>query len=127
MNTLEILRLAALVGHFLGLALLLGTFLFQLRTRDTLRLRPMLVGAIIQLGTGIALIATRRLQGLPVLDEKMILKFMITLAILTAVIIALLVQRGRRRSGASEHAVRPWFYTAGILAGINVAIAAVWR
>ncbi|MCR2783532.1 MULTISPECIES: hypothetical protein [unclassified Microbacterium] len=127
MNALEIVRLAVLVGHFFGLALLLGTFLFQVRTRSSLTLRPMLVGAIVQLVSGIALIATRRLQGLPVVDEKMIVKFVVALAVLSAVIIAVAAQRRGRAAGAGDRAARPWFYAAGILAGVNVVIAAVWQ
>lgn len=47
MSPLEIARLALLVAHFIGLAALIGPFLLQLRSREVLRPRRMLIAAIV--------------------------------------------------------------------------------
>lgn len=51
MPPLEIARLALLIAHFVGLAALIGPFLLQVRSRQALRLRLMLTGAIVQVIT----------------------------------------------------------------------------
>lgn len=123
MPPLEIARLALLVAHFIGLAALIGPFLVQLRSRDVLRLRLMLTGAIVQVVTGNALIASRRLQGLDVDEVKMIVKLGIAVATLGVLIAAVVVQR---RRGADAASVRPLFHTAGGLALADVVVAVVW-
>ena len=112
---LEVLRLALLVTHFVGLAAIIGAFIIQMPQRSVINFRPMLIGAIVQLVTGIGLIAVRRLSDLPVIDEKMIVKLALALIVLGAVII------GARRSS------RPLFFVAGIVAIANVVVATVWR
>lgn len=123
MPLLEIARLALLVAHFIGLAALIGPFLLQIRSRKTLRLRLMLTGAIVQVVTGNALIASRRLQGLEVDEFKMIVKLGIAVVTLGVLIVAVVVQR---RRGADAKAVRPLFHTAGGLALVDVVVAVVW-
>jgi hypothetical protein len=114
MAPLEILRLTLLVAHFIGLAAIIGSFIFQLPRRSALDFRAMFIGSIVQLVTGVGLIATRKLTDLPVLDEKMAVKLAIALIVLVAVII------GQRRKS------RPFFLTAGIAAIANVVVATVW-
>lgn len=123
MPPLEIARLALLIAHFLGLAAMIGPVLLQIRSREAPRLRLMLSGAIVQVVTGNALIASRRLQGLEVDEIKMIVKLGIALVALGAVIAALAVQPQR---GADAGAVPPLFRTAGGLALADVVIAVVW-
>jgi len=123
MPPLDIARLALLVAHFVGLAALIGPFLLQFRSRGVLRLRLMLVGAIVQVVTGNALIASRRLQGLEVDEFKMIVKLGIAMATLGVLIAAVIVQR---RQAADAASVRPLFHTAGGLALADVVIAVVW-
>ena len=114
MAPLEILRLALLVTHFIGLAAIIGSFIFQLPRGTVLNFRAMLLGSIVQLVTGVGLIATRKLTDLPVIDEKMGVKLAIAILVLVAVII------GQRRKS------RPLFLTAGIAAIANVVVATVW-
>ncbi|HCS62485.1 MAG TPA: Fe-S protein [Microbacterium sp.] len=124
MPPLEIARLALLIVHFVGLAALIGPFLLQARSRQTLRLRLMLTGAIVQVITGNALIAANRLQGIEVDEVKMIVKLGIAVVTLGVLIAAVIVQR---RRGADAASVRPLFVGAGGLALTDVIIAVVWR
>lgn len=126
MNWFEVLRLTMLVAHFVGLAAIIGPFLLQLRTREGFRLGTMRVGAVVQIVSGNLLIASRRLQGLDVIEEKMIVKMGIALLVLAAVIVASVIQRRARRSASPDHAARPWMLTAGTLAIAGAAIAAIW-
>lgn len=123
MPPLEIARLALLVAHFIGLAALIGPFLLQIRSRTALRLRLMLVGAIVQVVTGNALIASRRLQEFDVDEVKMIVKLAIAVVTLGALIAAVVAQR---RPGQEPRLVRSLFEAAGGLALANVIVAVVW-
>ncbi len=116
MPPLEVLRLALLVTHFIGLAAIIGSFIFQLPKRGPLDFRSMLIGSLVQLASGIGLIATRKLQDLDVIDEKMLVKLILTVVVLLAVIV------GRRGSGN-----RPLFLIAGVVAILNVVVATVWH
>lgn len=115
MNPLEILRLVLLVTHFIGLAAIIGAFIVQMPQRTGINLRPMLIGAIVQIVTGVGLIATRKLEGLDVLDEKMFVKLALALVVLVAVLLGL---RGNTLL---------WFRVAGIVAIANVVVATVWH
>lgn len=122
MPPLEIARLALLVTHFVGLAVLVGPFLLQLR-REEPRLRLMLSGAIAQVVTGNALIASRQLQGLEVDEAKVIVKLGLGLVALGALIAGTLVQR---RQGAAAAAGRTLFRGAGLSGLVAIVIAVVW-
>lgn len=126
MNALELLRLVMLIAHFVGLAAVIGPFLLQLRTRQGFRLGAMRAGAIAQIVSGNLLIASRRLQGMDVIDEKMIVKMAIAVLVLAAVIAATVLQRRARRTDTSDRAVRRWMLSAGALAITNTVVAVVW-
>jgi hypothetical protein len=120
MNPFEILRLTLLVIHFIGLAAIIGSFIFQLPKRTGIDFRAMLTGTIVQLVTGAGLIAARRAESLAVIDAKMAVKLGIALLVLIAVIV------GMRRSKRADASVRPWFLAAGVLAIADVVVATVW-
>lgn len=124
MAPLEITRLTLLVIHFVGLAILIGPFLLQALSAEAPRLRLMLIGAIVQIVTGNALIASNRLHGNDVDEFKMIVKLGISVAVLGMLLVAAVMQR---RKGADAGSVRPVFQAAGGLALVNVIIAVVWR
>lgn len=123
MSLLEIARLVLLVAHFIGLAALIGPYLMQIRSRQRIRLRLMLTGAILQVVTGNGLIAANMLQGLGVIEVKMIVKFVVAVAALGALAAGVTVQRRRTERSAW---VRPFFHAAGGLAVVNVIVAVVW-
>lgn len=126
MSPLEIVRLTMVIAHFVGLAAVIGPFLLQLQTREGFRLRAMRLGAIVQIVSGNLLIASRRLQGMEVTDEKMIAKMAIAVIVLVAVIVATLIQRRARKVGIPDRRVRPWMLTAGGLAILNIGVAVAW-
>ncbi|WP_431279309.1 hypothetical protein [Leifsonia poae] len=120
MSGWEVTRLVLLITHFVGLAAVIGPFIFQLRARTDLSFATMLVGSIVQVVSGGLLIGARRFEGLPVDDLKMAVKLAVALLVLAAVVIGMVRQR-RRMGGA-----RPFLLTAGWLAIANVGVAVVW-
>ena len=124
MPVLENAHLALIVAHFVGFAALIGPYLLQLRRNEPLRLRLMLIGSIVQVVTGNALIAANRLQGLHVIELKMIVKLGIAVVALGLLVAAILA---RRRRGGEAAAVRPLFHSAGGLAVVDVVVAVMWR
>lgn len=117
---MEFLRLLTLFLHFIGLAVLLGSFLMQIRQQPSEgRWSPgtgMLPGALTQLLTGVILVGL--LQGvlhLPVDNMKIVVKLLILVAILALVLI------GRRKP-----LVTPAFMSIGLLTVLNVGIAVFW-
>jgi len=127
MSALEITRLVLLVTHLIGLAAIIGPFILQLRRKSGFELAPMLVGSIVQLVTGVALIAVRKTEDLAVIDEKMLVKLVLAVLVLAAVVIGMVRQRRLRRSGSSDAPVRLWMIVAGVLAIANVVVAVFWR
>ena len=127
MSPLEITRLVLLVTHLIGLAAIIGPFILQLRRKSGFELAPMLVGSIVQLVTGVALIAVRKVGDLPVIDEKMVVKLVLALVVLGAVVVGLVRQRRLRAAGSDDATVRPWLWVAGVAAIANVVVAVFWR
>lgn len=117
MEPLEILRLALLVTHIIGLSAIIGSFILQMPRRTGLDFSAMLVGSIVQLASGFALIAVRKVTDLAVIDEKMGVKLALAVIVLVAV---LLGRRGGTRS-------RALFVAAGVVAIANVVVAVFWR
>lgn len=126
MNVLEVIRLAALVAHFLGLAAVIGPFMAQLRRREGFHLGLIHGGAIVQLVSGGVLIAARLAQHLGVIEAKIVAKIVIATAALAAVVIATAIQRRRRDAGLTDADARPWFMASGTLAVLNVMVAVAW-
>lgn len=126
MNAFEIVRLAALVAHLLGLAAIIGPFMVQLRRREDFRLGLIHAGAVAQLVTGGVLVAARMAQHLDVIQAKIAAKIVIAVAVLAAVVVATVVQRRRRGAGATDADARPWFLACGALAVANVIVAVAW-
>ena len=122
MPPVEIARLALLVTHFVGLAMLVGPFLLQIR-RKAPGLRLMLSGAIAQVVTGNALIASRQLQGLPVDEAKVSVKLALGVV---AVVLLLARVLAQRRRGADTGAGRALFRSAGVAGIAAVVVAVVW-
>ncbi|MGL5930511.1 MAG: hypothetical protein ACRCY8_16395 [Dermatophilaceae bacterium] len=123
MPLVEIAHLSLLIVHFVGLAALIGPFLAQVRSRKAPRLRLMLVGALVQVVTGNALIASNRLQGLEVDEPKVAVKLAIAVVALGALAAAVL---RRRRGDTAERSDRSLFRLAGGLGTANIAVAVVW-
>jgi len=127
MSILEIVRIALLVVHIVGTSAIVGAFILQMPWRKRFDFSPMLVGSIVQIVSGCALIAVRKFDDLPVPELKMIVKMGIALVILALVIVALVRQRRLVRAGESDASLRTLIYTIGILAIADVIVAFAWR
>lgn len=127
MSFLEIARIALLVVHIVGTSAIVGAFVLQMPWRKSFDFSPMLVGSIVQIVSGCALIAVRKLEGLPVPEVKMIVKMGIALVILAVIIVALVRQRRLVGAGESDASLRGLIYTVGILAIADVIVALAWH
>lgn len=127
MTPLEIVRLVLLIIHLVGLAAIIGPFLLQMRRKTGFEFQTMLVGSIVQVVTGVLLIAVRKTEDLAVIDAKMGVKLAIALLVLAAAIIAVVRQRRLVAAGASDRPVLPFLHTMGFLALANVVVAVVWH
>ncbi|MGD9988133.1 hypothetical protein [Pseudonocardia sp.] len=117
---MEFLRLLLVFVHFIGLAVLIGSFLAQLRQPAVEGRRSpgtgMLHGALVQLVTGIALVGIREgVLDLPVDNIKITVKLLILLVILGLVLF------GRRKP-----LNQVLFSAIGVLAVVNVGLAVFW-
>ncbi|MFR9676271.1 hypothetical protein [Streptomyces sp. TR06-5] len=105
--------------HILGIAALLGGFLFQLgalRAGGARVLPGMLHGALTMLVTGVAMVGLQQADGMDVNNPKVALK----LALLVVVLGLVYVKRDEERLAA------PLFATVGALTTANVFIAVLW-
>lgn len=117
---MAILHSILLAAHFLGMAVIVGTFLVQMRKQSDFAVLPVLIGAIVQAVSGLALVGLAEAADVDLNYAKIATKLIIALVVLGAAIGAFVVQR---RGGR----IRPWFHAAGGLALINVLVAVFWR
>jgi hypothetical protein len=117
---MEILHSIILAAHFLGMAAIVGSFFVQLRRKTDFVLGPLLIGAIVQVVTGLALVGLAEAgDGDPLNYAKIGVKSTIAVIVLITAIVAVRVQKKGGR-------IQPWFHAAGGLAVVNVLIAALW-
>lgn len=107
------------VAHFLGLAVLIGGVLADLRREPPRASNLPLVGAWVQVITGFALtgIASAGLASVPPNNAKIAVKLVIALVVLG------LVYASRR---ASQARVAGLLTAAGVFGVVNVFVAALW-
>jgi hypothetical protein len=122
---METLRLLLVVLHILGLAVIIGPFLFQVSRKADFDTRLMRIGAIAQLVTGLALVGVREADDLPVDNAKIGVKLVVAVLVLVAVWMAGREQNAVAGGGPAKAAL-PWFHTAGALAIVNVLVAVLW-
>ena len=127
---MDLVRDIALILHFIGLALIIGTFFVQMRADRGYFFSLVLAGSIIQGLTGLVLtgLAEMRLADDPdmsVNHAKIAVKFVIATLIFVVAVIGFLRQR-KLGSGDSERTLLPLLHTAGALAVANTVIAVVW-
>lgn len=105
--------------HILGIAALLGGFLFQMKAMRTgaARVVPgMLHGALTMLVTGVAMVGIKQLDDMTVNNPKIALK----LALLVVILGLVYVKRDEERLAT------PLFAAIGALTTANVFIAVLW-
>lgn len=134
-------------AHLIGVSLLVGTFFVQLRATMGFRFSLLLVGASIQLVSGVAL------YGLQIaFDEpnhmKLGIKALVAVVVFVAALVGFLRQRalqatrtrlvatpdggiapaaGGVMGAVDDSRLKPLFHVAGGLALVNLLIAALWR
>jgi hypothetical protein len=116
---MDILHSILFAAHMLGLAAVVGSFFVQMRRKSDFVLGPTLIGAIVQVITGVGLVGLAEATGHDVDMIKIAVKLGIAVLVLVAASLAVVTQRKGGR-------VQPWFHAAGGLAIINVLVAVFW-
>jgi len=127
---MDLVRDITLIVHFLGLAMVVGPFLIQMRAHQGYAFNWILTGGIIQLVTGLLLtgLAEMRLADMADLSldhTKIAVKLVLSLIIFVVALIGFLRKR-KLTSGANERRLLPLVHTAGALAVANIFIAVLW-
>jgi hypothetical protein len=127
---MELVRDITLILHFIGLALIIGPFIVQMRAHSGYYFGWVMTGSIVQLVTGLLLtgLAEMRLADDPDLSvnhTKIAVKSVIATVIVIAAVHA---YRKRKKLGAGDHERKllPYLHSAGALAIVNVILAVVW-
>lgn len=127
MPPMEIIRLALLFAHIVGLAAVIGSYIFQMPWRRGFDFLPLVIGSTVALLTGFALVAVREMSDLEVDRLKIVIKLVIALVVLALSIVGLTRSRRLRRRGADDAGLKPVLIGAGVLAMANVLVALFWR
>lgn len=127
---MELVRDITLIIHFLGLAMIIGPFLIQMRAHTGYAFSWVLAGGTVQLLTGLLLtgLAEMRLADDPdvsVNHTKIAVKTVLALVIFVVALIAYRRQK-KVEPGASQRSLLPLLHVAGALAIANMVIAVVW-
>ena len=127
---MELVRDITLITHFLGLAMIIGPFLIQMRAHTGYAFSWVLTGGIVQLVTGLLLtgLAEMRLADDPDMSldhTKIAVK---TVSAIVIFIVALIAYRRQKKMapGATQRSLLPLLHVAGALAITNVFIAVLW-
>ncbi|QYH34628.1 hypothetical protein [Salinibacterium sp. M195] len=116
------------VFHILGLALIIGSFALQLRRKQGFEFGTMLIGAITQLVTGLALVGLLQMADEEVNNAKIAVKLVFAIVVLVSVLVARSRQAKALTAGTSEKkAALPFLHLAGMGALINVLVAVLWH
>jgi hypothetical protein len=124
---MDVLHSVILVGHFIGLAAIVGPFLMQARWKGQYAFPVVLGGAITQLVTGLVLVGLAEMGGDdddPLNYAKIGVKLTIAVIIFVAALLGFLKQRKTEGGGGRE--LLPFFHAAGGLALVNIALAVFW-
>ncbi|SDH73308.1 hypothetical protein [Agrococcus jejuensis] len=146
---MEIVYSLLVAAHLIGVSLLVGTFFVQMRAKLGFRFSLMLIGASIQLVSGLAL------YGLQIAFDdpnhmKLGIKTLIAVAVFVASLVAFVQQRRLQATRAGlvatadggiaqvsagqgvvgvvdDSRLKPLFHVAGGLAVVNLLVATLWR
>jgi len=127
---MELVRDITLITHFIGLALIIGPFIVQMRAHSGYYFGWVMTGSIVQLVTGLLLtgLAEMRLADDPELSvnhTKIAVKSVIATVIVIAAVHAYRKQK-KLGAGDNERKLLPYLHSAGALAIVNVILAVVW-
>lgn len=124
---MDVLHLILLAAHFIGLALLVGTFLANLRRSEDWNFPVMVIGGAIQLVSGIGMYGLLMAMGGDVNHMKLGIKTLIALLAFLGALLGLLQQRKLKAAGESQRPAKKFFHMAGGFATINVLVAVFWQ
>jgi len=127
---MELVRDITLIAHFIGLALIIGPFIVQMRAHSGYYFGWVMTGSIVQLVTGLLLtgLAEMRLADDPDLSvnhTKIAVKSVIATVIVIAAVHSYRKQK-KLGAGDNERKLLPYLHSAGALAIVNVILAVVW-
>lgn len=117
---MDILHSILLAAHLIGMAVIVGVFLAQMRKQSDFSVLPVLVGAIVQVASGIGLVGLAEATDQNLIYAKIGTKLVIAIIVLVAAILAF---RAQRTGGK----VKPFFHAAGGLALVNLLVAVFWH
>lgn len=127
---MDLARDITLILHFIGLAMIIGPFIVQMRAHSGYSFGWVFTGSIIQMVTGLVLtgLAEMRLADEPdmsVNHAKIAVKSVIALVIFIVALVGYVKSRKLTPSD-NERQLLPLLHTAGALAVVNVIVAVVW-
>lgn len=117
-----------LVLHFLGLAAVIGAFLVQVRRKGGFQTGWMVIGLIVQLVTGLAMMGIiDATSGGGADHAKLGVKLVVAAVALVLAFVARARQKRADAGQAKQKAALPFFHSAGALAIVNVLVAVLWK
>lgn len=117
-----------LVLHFLGLAAVIGAFLVQVRRKGGFQTGWMVIGLIVQLVTGLAMMGITDATSDGGADHaKLGVKLVVAAVALVLAFVARARQKRADAGQAEQKAALPFFHSAGALAIVNVLVAVLWK
>jgi hypothetical protein len=117
-----------LILHFVGLAAVVGSFLFQVRRKGGFDTFWVIAGLITQLVTGLAMMGIIDAgSGGGANHAKLGVKLAIALVALVLAFVARARQKRASAGQAKAKAALPFFHSAGALAIANILIAVLWK
>lgn len=137
---MDFLHSLLLATHLIGASLLVGTFFLQMRAKAAHNFTIMLVGASLQLLSGVGLYGLAMAGDGEPNHMKLGIKGLIALVVFVAALIGFLRQKAIRKEQSTlktggaqivadvaiERKLLPFFHTAGALALLNLLIAVFW-
>lgn len=137
---MDFLHSLLVATHLIGASLLIGTFFLQMRAKGGFNFTILLVGASLQLVSGVALYGLAMAGDFDVNHMKLGIKGLIALIVFVAALIGFLRQKAIRKEKAGlttggavsvgnlelERKLLPFFHTTGGLALVNLLIAVFW-
>ncbi|WP_156761426.1 hypothetical protein [Microbacterium karelineae] len=127
MDTIDIFRFALLFAHIVGLAAIVGSYILQMPWKRGFDFLPLVIGSIVTIVTGNALIAVREVGDLGVDELKMIVKLALAIIVGALSVVGFIRSRRLRKANADDARLKPVMLAIGLVAMANIAVALFWR
>lgn len=120
-SVLPLITESFVLVHLVGMAILVGSFILNMRAKSNFPFTLMVWGASIQLATGTILVGLAYMAGDDVDNLKITVKALLATGALIAAIL------GAKRQSHGDTKLQPFFHAAGGLAFISLIIAVLWN